>query len=282
MNNDLRLILLIIGCCLVLGIYLWEIFRKKQRRNKADILNAVDEIPDIPIKPSSDFSDEDYNKAIADLTELSAHLQNNTTNNEPTINLDEKRIETLSDECGTKRDFIETSVISDSGDGSNTENKLQENILALYITAPNNNQFNGAEIEKILTGIGMIYGDMNVFHYYENSTIGDYKEEVEPENKNSSKPFFSVANMYEPGTFTEEMSKMTTKGIVAFMYEIDSINSYKIFESIFFLNIQRIAEYLEGEIRTTDQKLLDGIFLQAIREKLRSYAMKDFLKNESK
>ena len=268
MSNNLRLILLIIGCCLVLGIYLWEIFRKRQRRNKADILNAVDEIPDIPIKPSSDFSDEDYNKAIADLTELSAHLQNNTPNNEPTINLDEKR--------------IETSVISDSGDGSYTENKLQENILALYITAPNNNQFKGAEIEKILTDIGMIYGDMNVFHYYENSTIGDYKEEVESENKNSSKPFFSVANMYEPGTFTEEMSKMTTKGIVAFMYEIDSINSYKIFESIFFLNIQRIAEYLEGEIRTTDQKLLDGIFLQAIREKLRSYAMKDFLKNESK
>ena len=123
---------------------------------------------------------------------------------------------------------------------------------------------------------------MNVFHYYENITIGDYKEEVESENKNSSKPFFSVANMYEPGTFTEEMSKIKTKGIVAFMYEIDSINSYKIFESIFFLNIQRIAEYLEGEIRTTDQKLLDGIFLQAIREKLRSYAMKDFLKNESK
>ena len=67
-------------------------------------MNAVDEIPDIPVKPSSDFSDEDYNKAIADLTELSAHLKNNTPNNEPTINLDEKR--------------IETSVISDSGDGS--------------------------------------------------------------------------------------------------------------------------------------------------------------------
>ena len=60
------------------------------------------------------------------------------------------------------------------------------------------------------------------------------------------------------------------------------INSYKIFESIFFLNIQRIAEYLDGEIRTSDQKLLDGIFLKSIREKLRSYAMKDFLKNEPK
>ena len=51
MNNNLRLILLIIGCCLVLGIYLWEIFRKRQRRNKADILNAVDEIPDKVLSP---------------------------------------------------------------------------------------------------------------------------------------------------------------------------------------------------------------------------------------
>jgi len=192
MSNDLRLILLIIGCCFVLGIYLWEIFRKKLGRNKADILNAVDEIPDIPIKPSSDLSDEDYNKAIADLTELSAHLQNNIPNDDPSIYLDKERIETLGTESETKRDSIETSLMPNSRHEAYKENKLQENILALYVTAPINKKFNGAEIKKILTDIGMVYGDMNVFHYYENSVIGDNKEEVESKDKNLSSLFSAL------------------------------------------------------------------------------------------
>ena len=56
MTNNLRLMLLIIGCCLVLGVYLWEIFRKR-RRKKADILSAVDESDDIPFTQNSDFSE---------------------------------------------------------------------------------------------------------------------------------------------------------------------------------------------------------------------------------
>ena len=270
--SDLRLILLIIGCCLVLGVYLWEIFRKRQKRNKADILNAADEIPDIPITPISDFSDEDYNKAIADLTELSAHLQNNSLSSESAINASKERIEEVDTERAAKRGIDEI----------NNDNETEENILAFYITAPINNQFNGTAIKKILTDIGMIYGDMNIFHYYENDIAGNYDRDVKLKNKNVGKPLFSVANMFEPGTFTTEMDKLKTKGIVVFMYEIDSINRYKIFESMFFSNVQRIAEYLGGEIKTSEHKLLDVTLLQSIREKLRSYAMKDFLKNEPK
>ena len=87
--------------------------------------------------------------------------------------------------------------------------------------------------------------------------------------------------MYEPGTFSTEMEKLHTKGIAAFMYDIDSVNSYKIFESVFFVNIERIAKHLDGEISTSDQKHLDATSLKSIREKLRLFAMKDFLKNGS-
>ena len=79
MMSDLRLILLIIGCFIVLGVYLWEIFRKKERKRKTDILNAANESANISITSNTDFSDEDYNQAISDLTELSNHLQNNST-----------------------------------------------------------------------------------------------------------------------------------------------------------------------------------------------------------
>jgi cell division protein ZipA len=247
--SDLRLILVIIGCFIVLGVYLWDVFQKKQRGKKADILNAVNETPDTPITPNADFSEEDYNKAISDLTELSAQLQNNSKASEPIINLNKE----------------------DSG----------ENILTLYITAKKDTQFNGLAIKKILIDIGMVYGDMNIFHYYKRDIVSNDNSENEIKDKDVNKPFFSIANMYEPGTFSTEMEKLHTKGIAAFMYDIDSVNSYKIFESVFFVNIERIAKHLDGEISTSDQKHLDATSLKSIREKLRLFAMKDFLKNGS-
>ena len=122
--NDLRLILVIIGCFIVLGVYLWEIFQKKQRRKKADILNAINEIPDSPITPNSDFSEEEYNQAISDLTELSAQLKNNNSKTSETIiNL-------------SKQDLGEDStkhVTSSSDNKINQDYQIEENILTLLV-----------------------------------------------------------------------------------------------------------------------------------------------------
>jgi len=268
--SDLRLILLIIGCFIILGVYLWEIFRKKERKRKTDILNAANEISDTSIASDTDFSDEDYNKAISDLTELSIHLQNNSTNSKQFIS---------SGETETNDSEKETAILR--GDEKNQNYEIEENILSFYITAKKNAQFNGLAIKKILTDIGMVYGDMNIFHYYKGD-IKSNNSENEIKNTENDKPLFSVANMYEPGTFLAEMKKLHTRGIVAFMYDIDSVDSYKIFESVFFVNVELIAKYLDGEINTSDHRLLDATSLKSIREKLRLFAMKDFLTNVPK
>ena len=266
--SDLRLILLIIGCVIVLGVYLWEIFRKKERKRKTDILNAANEIPDMSITSNTDFSDEDYNKAISDLTELSNHLQNNSTT-------PKQFISSMNVEAD---DSAKETVILNNNNEKNQNYEIEENILSFYITAKNNTQFNGLAIKKILTDIGMIYGNMNIFHYY-NENIKNNNNENEIKNTVMNKPLFSVANMYEPGTFLPEMKKLHTRGIAVFMYDIDSVDSYKIFESVFFVNVELIAKYLDGEIMTSDHKLLDATLLKSIREKLRLIAMKDFLTN---
>ncbi len=67
--DKLRLTLLIVGCFIVLGIYLWEIFYKANPKKKTDILDAVDEIPDIPLAPLNNEA-EDYSAAMADLGSL--------------------------------------------------------------------------------------------------------------------------------------------------------------------------------------------------------------------
>ena len=266
MSNNLRLMLLIIGCCLVLGVYLWEIFRKR-RRKKADILSAVDESDDIPFTQNSDISEEQYNKAISDLTELSNQLANS--------NSDTKHIISEINEKNQENNVIEEELNS-------SEEIKKENILVFYITATSE-EFNGAIIEKILTNIGMTFGDMGIFHYYEDNKTNKYANNGEYETAKSNQPLFSISNMYEPGTFIlDEMQKLKTKGIAVFMYDIDSPNSYKIFEKFFFENIKNIAKSLNAEIKTSDYKLLDDKTLKSITDRLRLYAMKDFLKNVPK
>ena len=268
--NDLRLILLIIGCFIVLGVYLWEIFKKKQRRRKIDTINTENEITDVPITPSSDFSDEDYNKAISDLTELSTHLQINNTTSEKNVTSRDLEVDSTKEADIKNNDEIYQGY------------EIEENILLFYITAKTNSQFNGLAIKKILTDIGMVFGDMNIFHYYKEGVISSDDDENEIKNKEISKPFFSVANMYEPGTFPTEIEQLHTKGIVAFMCNVNSVNSYKIFESVFFVNVEHIARHLDAEINTSNHRPLDAKSLKSIREKLRLFAMKDFLKNETK
>ena len=62
----------------------------------------------------------------------------------------------------------------------------------------------------------------------------------------------------------------------------DESGTIKLFENHFLPNVQRIAELLGGEIRTSNHKLLNDAELALIRDKLRLYAMKDFLKNDPK
>lgn len=283
MTNNLRLLLLIIGCCLVLAIYLWEIYRKNRSKNKADILNAVDDISDdisdLPNLPNGVFTEQDYSKAIADLSELSTHLQNNhfTKEQDSVLNTANK----INGNISTKSEENTTGNIAEI----NQTNKIEGELLALYITAYKNTEFNGLIIHKALSEVGMKYGNMDIFHYFdEKNNSHSHASDTYTE------PLFSLANMYEPGTFMFDemkwelarMENFRTKGVVAFMHDLKEDYSYKLFENHFFPNVQRIAELLGGEIRTSKHKLLNDAELALIRDKLRLYAMKDFLKNEPK
>jgi cell division protein ZipA len=86
--DNLRLILLIIGCLIVLGIYMWEIFRNSSPKKRTDILNAVDETPEISMSPVSpvapintnDVSIDNFsNDTLTDLGSLLTQSRNQNT-----------------------------------------------------------------------------------------------------------------------------------------------------------------------------------------------------------
>ena len=55
--DKLRLTLLIVGCFIVLGIYLWEIFYKTSSKKQSVILDDIDGISDISLPPLNNEAD---------------------------------------------------------------------------------------------------------------------------------------------------------------------------------------------------------------------------------
>ena len=317
--DNLRLILLIIGCILVLGIYLWEVFYKGTPKKRTDILDAVDEIPDIPIQPMSNGTD-DYSTPLSDLGSLLTQSRNQSVNTTDSVdafkmtepikktdvsisnlkaddgglnNIEPSEVN-IKDDAPDKDLPMDMSVkdyessLSDNNDYDifaaieedihtqehtaiddevssledvNKEveipqnNQTSDDLLVLYITSPSHILFNGLSISKAVDEVGMVYGHMNIFHHFG------------PGKLHSGQPLFSIANMYEPGSFDlGRMADLKTKGIAAFMYSPASIDASVVFE-LFLNTTQRIAELLGGEVRTSNNELLNTANINSLREK---------------
>lgn len=292
--DKLRLTLLIVGCFIVLGIYLWEIFYKASPKKKTDILDAVDEIPDIPLAPLNNEV-EDYSAAMADLGSLLTQsrdqdaVQKNPV--EPSVTPElvnkpddaddesplplEMSVNDYEAELSESDDYDVFAAIEEdiqqqdneitpeqSGQEADTPKANQESddLLVLYITSPAHTLFNGLSISKVADEIGMVYGHMNIFHHFG------------PGKLHSGQPLFSLANMHEPGSFDlGRMADLKTKGIVAFMYSPASIDASVVFE-LYLNTTQRMAELLGGDIRTSDNELLNTASINTLRDKAASFS----------
>ena len=143
-----------------------------------------------------------------------------------------------------------------------SESKQDPGLIMLYITSPAQTMFNGLSISKAADEVGMVYGHMNIFHHFG------------PGKLHSGQPLFSMANMFEPGSFDlGRMADLRTKGVVLFMYSPASIEATVVFE-LYLNTARRIAEYLNGELRMSDNNPLDNAGIEKLREHAESIANK--------
>ena len=288
--DSLRLILLIIGLFFVLGIYLWDIFFKSEPKKREDILDAVDEIPDMPLYSLKNNDDVDYSSAITDLgnmlnesrydaqeypeekAEVKFSPQMSVKDFEENLAGDdfdvfsavhkenEQHVPVFEEEIG--EDPLEEDVVVENETATEPVKKplgnVSDDILVLFITSPSHTLFNGLSISKAADTVGMVYGHMNIFHHFG------------PGKLHSGQPLFSMANMFEPGSFDlGRMADLKTKGIAIFMYSPASIEPSVVFE-LFLNTTQRIAKLLGGEIRTSDNALLNSTKIKLLRDKAES------------
>lgn len=308
--DNLRIILLIIGCFIVLGIYLWEIFFKSEPRKNSDILDAVDEFPHspeaqelpVPSIQQEDLNQEDidnYSAAVANLGSLLAQSRNESLETEGTVDTMSAK-EELADDVSDKDLPLQMSVKDYEASMADNDDfdvfaAIEEDLHTQQEDFPQADEINDAEpeVEKELPVNNQVCEELLVLYItsprhtlFNGLSISKAADAVGmiyghmnvfhhfgPGKLHSGQPLFSMSNMYEPGSFDlGRMADLRTKGISVFMYSPASIDASVVFE-LFLNTTQRIAELLGGEIRTANNKLLNSTAIKSLRDKAESFSV---------
>lgn len=244
--NELRWILLGIGALIIAGIYLFEVF--KQKRN---IRSRVEKYPGFNHESISSLSINPKKEKNIDISGALTAFNNYLKQARNIPGRSGRKTERINSKFSVD-ELIESGI--DDSKQKTGDQKTDQYILVLYITANKIPSFNGNDILEVMESAEMHYGDMKIFHYHG------------PDRQHSSRALFSIANLHEPGTFDiDNMDTFVTDGLAMFMCLPAEIGGDIAFE-IMLDTARNIADQLGGELRNVERHLLDTEALNALRE----------------
>lgn len=120
---------------------------------------------------------------------------------------------------------------------------VENNIITLYVVAPEGQQFNGESVVQNLEALGLHHGEYQIFHRH-------------IDNANSP-VLFSVANMMQPGIFDlSQIHHFSTIGLVFFMQLPSPTNDVANLR-IMINTVETLAQSLGGFVLNDQQQLFD-------------------------
>lgn len=241
--DTLRIILIILGILLVVGIYLADRF-KPFRHRKERRLNPID-FDDLP------NSDESFTTVDEDLpVEMIGK----------SVSLSARRQQPLAEDQLNEMKGI-SGIHSNTDDPAPSSAPIPsddtENVLVLTVMAGQDKRFSGPLLLKVLQEVGLEHGERDLFHYY---LAG--KEE----------PLFSVANILEPGSFNlGEMVTLQTPGIVLFMH-LPAVVSGELALQTLLQKSRQMAAQLSGSLCDDNRLPLDEERRAQLEQVARQYS----------
>lgn len=179
-KTTLRIILIIAGLVLVLGIYFWD----RWKRSKEQLDKTLDEM-------NFDRQEDDF-----ELEEIDTIAINPMEESVP------METEVLEAELRNQSPpELEDKPAPPAPEPEPHPRPPLPEVIQVSIAAPDQQTFQGFTLLKAFHDLGLKHGDMDIFHYY----LGD-------------KIQFSVASLVKPGTFPlQDMEHFQTPGITLFM-----------------------------------------------------------------
>ncbi|RKZ35355.1 MAG: cell division protein ZipA [Gammaproteobacteria bacterium] len=222
--DGLRIILLIFGALVVAGIYVWE-----TRRNKSagEAEHDPDELP----VDDANLRDDGFSDAWGDAADPMLESSGQTESFPKAVDL---------------------TALRDDHNGV-------ELVVTISVMARDDEVFSGAELSEVRDRFGLSFGEMHIFHRFENG---------EPA---SDRKLFSVANAMEPGTFDNEgLENLATPGLCLFLRLPGPIDPQAAFEAMVD-TAQGIAELLDAEIWDESHSALTPQSVNYLRERVADF-----------
>ena len=255
--DNLRLSLLIIGVLIVLGIYLWEIYKSPGHRKST--VDPAEDPEDYPGMELSGPGEQEHLDALSDPDDLPSDsgIAEAVTADEEPPHVSAPQSEQFGSEQ-EENDYAEVPAPAEQEAGSKNIHAEQD-LIILYIMAAENSLFDGPSISLAAQEAGLAHGDKNIFNHYGAGS---------PE---SDQPLFSLANMANPeGEFDlDNLARVWTKGIALIMYLWADTDNQGVFE-LFLDNAHQIAAALGGDIylNSKDRRPLDDTDIEEMRERI--------------
>ncbi len=130
-----------------------------------------------------------------------------------------------------------------------------DDVVSFYLMAHDDTPFSGNQILHAVTQLGFEYGDMRIFHYRENMA--------------DKQPWFSIANVFEPGWFDMEgLTTFQTRGIVMFMQVPNEHGTLRVFDAMVEkanqLSLVMGAQLLDGNRSSLTRQTINHIREQLV------------------
>ncbi len=263
----IRLLLFLAGVALVVGIYLWDRYKRVNGRVTAIQIaqkrrRAMGR--EEPGWRSEDGEGVDSPSGLAPLTAFSDEITFPTT--EPSIDA-----ENLPDDTPPKRKELKDKArVQDpprpkprgpqrkgapqrkSAPPPEPPAAVPPMIIQINVVTPGE-PFPGEKIAKAAQQLGLMFGEMNIFHRREGK---------------SSNPVFSMASMVEPGSFPiKQMSQFSTPGLLLFAQLPGPKDSLSIFSEM-LSTAERLSKLLGGELQDGSHSALSNQTIEAMREEI--------------
>ncbi|RRN03432.1 cell division protein ZipA [Bibersteinia trehalosi] len=150
----------------------------------------------------------------------------------------------------------ENSVTEPVQEPNSAENTSENNMLTLYVVAPEGGYFNGLNVVQHLENLGLQYGEYHIFHRHIDNT--------------DSPILFSVANMMQPGVFDlNNIENFATVGLVFFMHLPSPTNDLANLR-IMINTADSLAQSLGGFVLNDQQQIFDERSRQEYVQRIRA------------
>jgi cell division protein ZipA len=134
----------------------------------------------------------------------------------------------------------------------------KQDVLILFVDKPEGEAIEGAKLLPLLLTLGFKFGEMEFFHRHESSS-------------GQGEVLFSLANMYNPGTFDiDNMEQMTTRGLSIFMTLPNAGEALQTF-NMMHNAAKKIADEFGAQVLDQNRQKIDVSIVRGYVERIRKF-----------